>query len=483
MICKNCGRDYTPLDCPACGSALGEGTCPACSEGSRVVCTNCGQQLEIARVDAEVSEGTSPDGILPGEPPRGPFGGPETMPGEMADIEAAAGRMPPQPEPPTPTEAFGHVMGADAIPEAPRTSFGEPETMPEAAADVLVAEGEAANAPAMDAPPMSVPPVPSSIEDFSRMMREDTTPEPPRSPFDGQEAMSGAASGVQAAEGGAESAPPVGGPAFTPPPPPPPPASYTAPPQDTRPAQPGYPPQGSYQPPPPPYQPGQAYPPPAQQPAAGPYGQYQAEPFAPVSPPPPQGAQGYGAPAGTPWPGQQQPFYTAPLQKVQLGGWMMAYFIIACIGLAFMALSVITGLANGTSSALTIIIQLVCHILPAVMIIVCILQRSANFKKWFLFRAVVGFIEAGFCIVAAVLIGAASSSSSFVYYLEDALYDLMPYGYDSYMLYDTIVGIVVATFVIMAVVLVAWYVVWLLYFRRSRRVAYTFDARNNPPRR
>lgn len=433
MICKDCGREYTPLACPSCGGALGGDSCPACTEGNRVVCTSCGQELEIARVDAEVSEGISPDGARPGEVPHGIFGGtPETMSGEMADIEVAASAMPPPPEHPAAGETFDHIMGADAQPEPPRP--GERETMSDEQADLTVAESTILQ---VDEPVAgaenNAAPVPPPVWDAA------SVPPP------------------------AASAPPA--PEQAPPPPPP----YQPPYQQA-------PPVGQAPPA------GQAPPPQGQQPWGQPqqgapsYGQPYNAGYS--APPPAYGAPGQPYPPGG-YPGQS--YYPLPREKVKLGGWLMVYLVFCCIGLAFSAIDLISTLGNYGPSALTIILDLVL-IGISVMIVVSIIQRNIRFRVWFLVRAILGFVQAGFLCFAAIGVGALSGSS---YLLDEYLYDLyymLPAEFD-YSFFDAILSVLAVFFVIAAIILVAWYVCWLIYFRRSKRVAYTFDPLNNPPRR
>lgn len=460
MNCKDCGKEYTPLTCPACGGALDGGSCPACSEGSRVTCTNCGQQLEIARVDAEMSEGLSPDGARPGEierPEAGPHhplgglfgGGAETQAPALADIEVAANHLPPQPERATPLENLERAMEAGA----PPPPGALPETMSGEAADLSSATS-VADVPVPGWPGRPVPPAYQPPERHSGAPQSDASPDGPAvippSPFPA-----------------GENAAPQPPPAYTPPP--------------TQ-AAPGGAPQQPYQPPrqdgyaPPAYGQQAAYPPSAGggQPAGG----YPQQP-----PQQPYGYPAYGQqpPGGgwQPYPGQP---YARPLHKAPLGGWMTAYFVFVIIGLAFSCIDLVNSLTSYSPSVVSIIISAVLYILPAVMIIVCIARRDLNFRKWFVFRAVIGFITSGLLLLMAVAVGVMSSMGELSYYLDELLYDLIPYGMSGFDFYGAVMGVVMAMLIIMAVVQVAWYVAWLIYFRRSRQVAWAFDPRNNPPR-
>ncbi len=324
MTCSKCGKAFTPLSCPTCQGALGADTCPACAEGQRLVCTTCGQELEIARVDAARSEGAAPGAVgAPAEP----------MSGTMADIAAAADSMTPP----------NTVAAAQAV---------------------------------------------------------DVTQPPAHTPV------------------------------------------YTQP--------------GSYAPPPP-Y--GTPYGAPPQQPYAG---------------PPPYGMQ--PPPYGTPG----QPYYPLPREKVKLGGWLMAYFVFLCIGLAFSALGLITNLI--ALNWLGVALELVLYIFPAVMVLLCINKRSLNFRWWFIIRAIIGFVGAVLSFIMANYMNnflVVSGSQ-----IWDELLGSLPSEY-AYLItpeyISAVASVAVGMFIAVGIVLVAWYVCWIVYFWRSKRVAYTFDPRNNPP--
>lgn len=387
MNCVKCGKEFTPLSCPTCGNTLDAGTCPACNEGQRIKCGTCGQELEIARVDAAVSEGISPDGARPGNIP--PYGGQgETMSEAAADIASAA----------------------DAA-----TSAG-PVTSTEPAAPAGSAPYGGAASP-YGAPPAGDQPTPP---------QQSAAPPPPYTPP------------VQQA---APSAPPpqYGTPGQTPP-------AYGQPPAQ------GYtPPQG--------------------------YGQQASG----AVPPPPPGQPGYGQP-----PYGNAPYPHIPRQKVNLGGWLLCYFVLAVIGLVFSAFGLIGTLVS--FDWISLIVSAVCSVLPLIMILYFISKRNWKFFIWYRVLAIINFVSAGILIVAC-FVGRGYLSQL----MEEAMQTVMvqPEYYESaelfesalssYNLTDLMVNYVIGFVVVYAVITIVWNLCWWIYFKRSKRVAYTFDPRNNPP--
>lgn len=231
-------------------------------------------------------------------------------------------------------------------------------------------------------------------------------------------------------------------------------------------------PQAAPAPPPPPAD-APAAPPPPPMGAQPPYGQPQGMP-----PQPP-----YGAPP--PYPGQQQAIPTA---KVPLGGWLMFYFVLNAIGLGYSVLSIVLSLTNGSFSVFTLGTNVVTSILPSAMILLYFIQRDMRFRPWYIFTAILSLLGAVFMLLGGLAVSAvdpnmvvqAINDPSMQMVLEqmpaesvalltpDFIHQMMP-----------IIGVVM---IAGAVITAGFAVAWWVYFYKSKRVLYTFDPRNNPPR-
>lgn len=253
----------------------------------------------------------------------------------------------------------------------------------------------------------------------------------------------------------------------------------------------------------PPQQPAAAPPPPAGEappPAPGaqvpPQGGAYTPPQGGAYTPPPQGGsytplQGgayvpppYGQPGAVPPPGAPygQPL---PTTKVPLGGWLTIFFVLNAIGLGYSALTLVMSLTGGTFSVFSLATSLIFNILPAVMILYYILQRDLKFRGWYIFTAVVSIAMSLLMAIAGIGFGAMDPQMLRAT-MEQAYAALPEYAALLQSLpaetWDMIIPMAMAICFIMAAVGIAYAVAWLVYFFRSKRVKYTFDPRNNPPK-
>ncbi len=161
-----------------------------------------------------------------------------------------------------------------------------------------------------------------------------------------------------------------------------------------------------------------------------------------------------------------------PVKKVALGGWLLFFFILNCLGLASSVVSLFGSIIMGTFSVLQMLITAVTSILPAVMIIYFMVQRDIRFKKWFYFQSVLMFLSYLMLLVSAILLLIVAGNAGPELMAEVQTY--VPY-FTTYML--SIAGVVL---LVSCFAGVGMQIAWLVYFNKSRRVAYTFDPRNNP---
>ncbi len=241
--------------------------------------------------------------------------------------------------------------------------------------------------------------------------------------------------------------------------------------------------------------------PPMQQAAPAPPAPQAAAPTAPAypapeaAPYPPQGGPGAMPPPPQPYqtaPGAMPPPpygmppqmpggfspYGGPLptRKVALGGWLMVFLVLNCIGLAYSAYGLVGTLTSSSFSFLYLGIMLVFSVLPGAMILFYIIQRDIKFKYWFYFSAISTFL--GSAIIILGVVGLRSLMSSNADLLEQAFASAGIFMPLSSGFLDALSAILVVAVVLASAVQVAWWV----YFNKSRRVAYTFDPRNNPPK-
>ncbi len=192
---------------------------------------------------------------------------------------------------------------------------------------------------------------------------------------------------------------------------------------------------------------------------------------APGTMPPPQ--QPYGMPpmGGYPYGGP------VPTKKVALGGWLMVYLVLTCIGLGYQAYSLVISLTASSFSVLSLGITLVFSVLPAVMIIFFITQRDIKFKYWFYFSAIVTFVTSALGVLSIAALGSMLDSNPG--FLSDIL---AAAGLGSISLPPSFMNVVIITAVVVLVLACLVQVAWWVYFNKSRRVAYTFNPHNNPPK-
>ncbi len=169
-----------------------------------------------------------------------------------------------------------------------------------------------------------------------------------------------------------------------------------------------------------------------------------------------------------------------PTSKVPLGGWLMFFFVLSCIGLGFSLISLLYTIAIGTSSFLSIGLTLVFTILPSLMVVIYVALRDIKFKYWFYAKAILGFLGAAIMVLGCLVL--AGDPAYFSSLIATSMGQTSVNGIDMYSLTSSILSFVLIGIIIGAVISVGLNIAWWVYFHKSRRVAYTFDPGNNPPR-
>ncbi len=172
---------------------------------------------------------------------------------------------------------------------------------------------------------------------------------------------------------------------------------------------------------------------------------------------------------------QGEPFIAAsyPTQKVPLGGWLLFYFVLNCLTIVSTMFSFVSGIMAGTFSILQFLFSAATVLLPAVMILYNMVQRSIKFKGWFYFQAVVSLLSCVLLVISGIAL--AVLSSTFQAEISEILLATAPQFPVGLL---SVVGVVLLAVGLLGL---AFQIAWLVYFNKSRRVAYTFDPRNNPP--
>ncbi|MDL2253187.1 TMEM43 family protein, partial [Ruminococcaceae bacterium OttesenSCG-928-I18] len=160
------------------------------------------------------------------------------------------------------------------------------------------------------------------------------------------------------------------------------------------------------------------------------------------------------------------------------GGWLMLFFVFICIGLGFSLLNLLITFVTGTFSLLNFAITFVFSLLPSIMMVFYILQRDIKFKYWYYFYAIVSIIGSLLGVVGSVvMLGTFAGNPG----MMNDLMVLSGYGemppVSPALMNGVFIGIIIGMVIGLGIT-----IAWWVYFNKSRRVAYTFDPRNNPPK-
>ncbi len=159
-----------------------------------------------------------------------------------------------------------------------------------------------------------------------------------------------------------------------------------------------------------------------------------------------------------------------PAKKVPLGGWLLLYFLFCILAVGSSVFTIVSSIIGGYFSIPQFGSTIVFTLLPSLMIVFHMLQRSLKFKRWLYFQSIIGLLA----YVMLIALGFA-----IVFFGEGFSQAILLAVPDFPMGAINILGIsLIGTSVVGSIIVVAW----LVYFKKSRRVAYTFDPKNNPPR-
>ncbi len=193
----------------------------------------------------------------------------------------------------------------------------------------------------------------------------------------------------------------------------------------------------------------------------------------------------YGQPQYPMQPGVygNSPYTPYVMGKVPLGGWFLFYFVLTIIGLCGNGFSILSSAAAiideigyfnylgsfGTFDLFFSFLVVTALFVLQLLIVINISKRNLNFRKWFYILAVISLVNIAYTLIALLI------DDSPIYSLSSI--------YASLGLNINVIPIFWATYILTSLVSAGLTIAWWVYFNRSRRVAYTCDPANNPPRR
>lgn len=177
--------------------------------------------------------------------------------------------------------------------------------------------------------------------------------------------------------------------------------------------------------------------------------------------------------------------YSPPAEKAKIGGWLLAFVIFNAGYMVYNIGSVIyssivtaqtpmVGAVSSASIIFSILLTLVLYVFPPAVMLYHVHERSLKYKGWYTGIMIINIVMTVIGVISLVI--TIVSMPMLTEMAADPAMQAQGVVIPEINMPSLIVSMVVS------VLLMAVHIAFFVYLRKSKRVAETFDPRNNPPK-